>query len=50
MQWKGTVLFTLLALVVPGGFTAAQDKSARDGKDRTQQWTLVRIEQPATQK
>jgi uncharacterized protein (TIGR02246 family) len=31
MHWKSTVLFTLLALVVPGGgFTAAQDQTAKD--------------------
>jgi hypothetical protein len=59
MQWNRIVLYPLLALVVlGGGFEAGFANLTKSetttlvhvGKGRTQQWTLVRNEQPAESK
>jgi hypothetical protein len=59
MQWNRIVLYPLLALVVlGGGFEAGLANLTKSettmlvhfGKDRTQQWSLVRIEQPEAKK
>lgn len=44
MRWKSIVLFTLLTLVIPGGgFTAAQDKTAKNAERETDRLAIDRL-------